>query len=283
MRHSVNLNHTGIGNAAISFYNPKTIHGIFIYNNSFINLPPSFSSVGINSEVTVTNVVIRNNLWYNTADATTGPNTGNTTASHNYFIGESFWSGETNTQVTPTTNPFVNWPGSCSGTVCSGEDFHLIRATNNGLSLSSPYNTDPDGVTRGADGTWDRGAFEFGGSSCSPVISSVTLNPTSVVGGNTSTGTVTLSCAPTSNTVVSLSSSNTAVATVPATVTVLANQTTATFTVTTVGVCVSTNVTITATLNGSTTASLTVTVGGALCQGAVVEGKAKISGTAKVQ
>jgi hypothetical protein len=36
-------------------------------------------------------------------------------------------------------------------------DTHL----NDGASLSSPYNTDFAGNTRGADGTWERGAYEF--------------------------------------------------------------------------------------------------------------------------
>ena len=39
-------------------------------------------------------------------------------------------------------------------------DFHLTAALA-GVSLASPYNVDVDGVTRGGDGTWDRGAFEF--------------------------------------------------------------------------------------------------------------------------
>jgi hypothetical protein len=31
--------------------------------------------------------------------------------------------------------------------------------------LSSPYNVDMNGTVRGADGSWDRGAFEFSGQS----------------------------------------------------------------------------------------------------------------------
>ena len=87
----------------------------------------------------------------------------------------------------------------------------------------------------------------------------VTLNPTSVIGGNTSTGTVTISSAAgASGTVVNLSSSSTS-ATVPATVTVASGATTATFTVTTAAVGAVTNATITASLNGtSPTASLTI-------------------------
>ena len=52
-------------------------------------------------------------------------------------------------------NPFVG-----------AADFHLSSETvdphlNDGVTLSSPYNLDFAGSTRGADGTWERGAFEF--------------------------------------------------------------------------------------------------------------------------
>ncbi len=39
-------------------------------------------------------------------------------------------------------------------------NLHLTGALA-GVSLASPYNMDMDGKTRGADGTWDRGAYEF--------------------------------------------------------------------------------------------------------------------------
>jgi hypothetical protein len=94
----------------------------------------------------------------------------------------------------------------------------------------------------------------------SPSLSSLTLNPASVVGGNTSQGTVTLTAAaPSAGAVVALSSGNTAVATVPASVTVPAGATSAPFTVTSKAVTASTPVTIGATYSGVTkSATLTV-------------------------
>jgi LmbE family N-acetylglucosaminyl deacetylase len=84
-------------------------------------------------------------------------------------------------------------------------------------------------------------------------ISSVVLNPPTVVGGNSSTGTVTLSTpAPSGGAVVALVSSNTSVASVPGSVTVAANATTATFQVTTNAVASNTSVTISASYNGTT-------------------------------
>jgi hypothetical protein len=67
-----------------------------------------------------------------------------------------------------------------------------------------------------------------------PSLSSLTVNPTDVVGGDLATGTVTLStAAPSGGFVIDLSSDNTAAATVPASVTVPAGSTSANFTVTT--------------------------------------------------
>jgi hypothetical protein len=93
-----------------------------------------------------------------------------------------------------------------------------------------------------------------------PTLSSLSLNPISVTGGNSSTGTVTLSgAAPAGGAQVTLSSSNTAAAMVPSSVTVAAGATSANFTATTSTVTASTPVTITASYGGTMkTASLTV-------------------------
>ncbi|HEV2472449.1 MAG TPA: choice-of-anchor tandem repeat GloVer-containing protein, partial [Chthonomonadales bacterium] len=84
-----------------------------------------------------------------------------------------------------------------------------------------------------------------------PVVSSVTLSPTSVLGTLSSQGTVTLNGpAPAGGLSVDLARDNTTVATLPATVTVAAGNTTATFTVTTNQVSATTAVTIFASCNG---------------------------------
>src|SRR5437016_4998971 len=93
-----------------------------------------------------------------------------------------------------------------------------------------------------------------------PAVSSLTLNPTSVVGGlQSSTGTVTLSGpAPAGGAQVMLSSSNGA-ASVPSSVTVPAGSSSATFTVNTSIVLLSTSATISASYNSTTqTASLAI-------------------------
>lgn len=93
-----------------------------------------------------------------------------------------------------------------------------------------------------------------------PRPSLLTFNPTSVKGGNPSTGTVTISSeSPTGGMAVKLSSDGPQV-TVPATVTIGAGLTTKTFTANTTVVAVQTIRTISATANGTTkTGTLTVT------------------------
>lgn len=100
----------------------------------------------------------------------------------------------------------------------------------------------------------------FGGGT-GGALASLTLNPTSVRGGKTSTATVTLSAAaPSGGAVVSLSSGNTGLATVPTSITIPAGATSASFTVSTKSVNSDATVTISASYVGATTsATLTVT------------------------
>jgi len=103
------------------------------------------------------------------------------------------------------------------------------------------------------------GGGGYGGGAGQPALYSVTLNPSTVNGGGSATGQVTLNqLAPTGGASVSLTS-NSAAATVPASVTVTAGQSSATFTVSTGSVAASTPVTITGSYGGGTkTAMLTV-------------------------
>jgi len=94
-------------------------------------------------------------------------------------------------------------------------------------------------------------------------LSSLSLNPASVTGGTASTGMVTLSAsAPAGGAVVNLSSSNTSVAKVPASVTVTPGATSASFTVSTTTSCNSRAVTVSGAYGGVTrSAGLIVTPG----------------------
>lgn len=88
-----------------------------------------------------------------------------------------------------------------------------------------------------------------------PTLLSVSLNPGSVTGGSTAQGTVSLSASVSAATVVSLASSS-AAATVPASVTVAAGASSATFTINTTSVSASASATISATLNATTRSAI---------------------------
>jgi hypothetical protein len=89
-------------------------------------------------------------------------------------------------------------------------------------------------------------------------VSTIALSPASVVGGNSSTGTVTLNAIAPASVVVTLSSNNGS-ATVPASATILAGRNNATFTVTTSPVSTQTRPTITGTYGNSASSTLTIT------------------------
>jgi trimeric autotransporter adhesin len=159
----------------------------------------------------------------------------------------SLSSGNTSVAAVPSKVTIVAGATSASFTVTTAS----VTGTNV-VNLSATYNS----VVAPANLTVAPSAPPPPAS-----LSSLTLNPTSVTGGNNSQGTVTLtSAAPSGGAVVSLSSGNTAIATVPASVTVAAGATSASFAVTTVSVTANTPVTLSATYSSVTkTATLTVT------------------------
>jgi hypothetical protein len=105
-----------------------------VYNNTFAGMPEAgvFGMIDLNGSGNEA----RNNLFWDTA----GTGVGASTATNN---------------VDAASNPFVNY---------AALNFHLTSssvARNVGTALASTYNTDRDGTTRGADGTWDVGAYEY--------------------------------------------------------------------------------------------------------------------------
>ena len=196
--------------------------------------------------------------------------------------------------ILSTANPLDAVSTNSLGTVSTSISVSMTTAVNGDLLFStlSQANlrtvTPPSGYAVRVSQSYDFGADQIGtnsaggytatwGACCAlfgslaafkpassgtggnPTLSSVTVNPTSVTGGNSSTGTVTLTGpAPSGGAVVNLSSSNTSVATVPASVTVNANNTTANFTVSTNPVASSSPVTISGIYGATQTAILTV-------------------------
>lgn len=124
---------------------------ILVYNNTMVNIPGSYSGVVI--QVGSGNEV-RNNIWYGSVRTN---NSFSGTISNNWYYNTPQDGDSTATKTVCTA--------SCDiFTSISGKDFRLKMATGGGMALSAPYNLDMNGVTRGVDGSWDRGAFEFGGA-----------------------------------------------------------------------------------------------------------------------
>lgn len=134
------------GNGFIGSWTVSGFNDVLVYNNTFIGVTdmPTLGELATNPQRNVA----YNNLFYNC-------NAPNFTLfqTHDYdgFYSSGNNAGESNGQV-GTGNPFVN---------ISGLDFHLTAHTTAGITLAAPYDVDPDGVSRGASGNWDRGAFEY--------------------------------------------------------------------------------------------------------------------------
>ena len=188
--------------------------------------------------------------------------------------------------VTVFSGEFAANGASPTGTMAGTEDIGASNGPNPGVAFNATYSISPSPTNgRGIMTVTSGNAviymispskfvavsmndpnpavldFELSSSALASVsLSSLSLNPTSVTGGNSSTGTVTLSgAAPAGGAQVALSSNNGA-ASVPSSLAVPAGATSATFTVSTSAVAASTTVAISAAHGGVTkTASLTVT------------------------
>lgn len=128
-----------------------TATNIKIHNNTFVGMKGRAPqpSGGIDHNGVSTGNVTYNNLWYDCVVTFNG-------TSHDYN-----WYYLSGTQSEPhiqqgSGNPFVNHTAGV---------FKLASAISAGVPLSPPFDKDKDGKTRGSDGVWDRGAFEFEGAS----------------------------------------------------------------------------------------------------------------------
>jgi len=127
-----------------------------VYNNTFINFGAK-ASVFFTGTPSTGNEAY-NNLWYDNIGGAGFVGF----AMHDYT---TYISTDVNTPLSANEediigpDPFTDWING---------DASLVAATTPGLSLSVPYNLDITGVVRGADGVWDRGAYEFSGLSTPP-------------------------------------------------------------------------------------------------------------------
>lgn len=177
--------------------------------------------------------------------------------------------------ASPTGTVTMNGAAPAGGTVVSLSSSNpavsvpaTVTIPQGGTSASFTMNTSPV-----ATATTATVSVSFGGVTQTtsltvlpPVLASVTLSQSSVQGGSSSTGTVTLSGpAPAGGSVVALSSSNTSAATVPSSVTVAAGFTNATFPVSTEQSLCPKGTTVSASFSGVTlTSNLAVNARGSV-------------------
>jgi hypothetical protein len=138
-----------VGDGAIGFDGYSSSHNR-IYNNTFIK------GTGYNSGMrwgSGTDNLIYNNMFI-------GCSVVGIEGTHDYnAFSDSDARGEAHAQVSVPTSIFTNY---------AGNDFSLKAATAAGLTLTTSFNTDLKGLARGADGIWDRGAYEFSTSGATP-------------------------------------------------------------------------------------------------------------------
>jgi hypothetical protein len=175
---------TGTGRSGVSAV--LDIFGVIVtgevnfFNNAIANINASSAcnqggagnrgriSVTVKNGIgTVNTLRVRNNLVWN-SDPGGGGNWMDITADIG-ILQSTHWAfydvGDTQdaevdqaTKQVSTGNPFAGW---------TNRNFHLTNQTNAGFNTASELSVnsfDADGNTRGADGTWDRGAYEFGGT-----------------------------------------------------------------------------------------------------------------------
>ena len=131
----------------------EVFRNVSVYNNTFINVDQqslsTFPNISSGNSAS-------NNLWYNSQSPEFAKFT---THDYNHFINSGGTHAESNGSSAASGNPFIDYPNL---------NFALTGATAAGTTLASPFNLDPLGKTRGAEGVWDRGAFEFGSTDTTP-------------------------------------------------------------------------------------------------------------------
>ncbi|MBN2106591.1 MAG: hypothetical protein JW832_04135 [Deltaproteobacteria bacterium] len=131
------------------------ITGFKVYNNSFVRVR-SYNSA-LRTEPGSSNNYAYNNLWVGCVDRDGSGSTAyvlnSSYVTHDYnAFSDDVSVSEAHLQENVPTSIFTNY---------AGDDLTLARATDRGMTLPSPYNTDMLGSTRGSDQNWDRGAYEF--------------------------------------------------------------------------------------------------------------------------
>ena len=121
------------------------------YNNTIANIRNGSFTTAIHTEK-ANGFLVTNNLWYNN-DGNSGV-TGAATGDYNWFYANDSNNTSGPHDVVGSSNPFVDTQPWVTGN-------WALKAEIAGLNLGAPYTVSMLGNSRGADGTWTRGAIEF--------------------------------------------------------------------------------------------------------------------------
>jgi hypothetical protein len=168
-----NPTYYGVGNGSIT---TRTTNA-YAYNWKVYNNTIAFhgkTGTGGTSAIKIYNGsgnIIRNNLYYDNPKF--GNPSSNGSVDYNFYIKSGATTIGPNDVSDPNgPDPFVS---------SSNRDFRLKAATQTGANVTASgklFHLDPYGVARGADGVWDRGAFEYtSGTIVSPPSSKQPLQP----------------------------------------------------------------------------------------------------------
>jgi len=174
-----------VGNGIVTGTSTGAMSSTNIYNNDVVNYNPAINpNSAFCGTVQTSGVTVQNNLNYN-GNGSVG---NGCTNDWNAYFTTSNTPSETHGQ-TGSGNPFVN---------SASFNYNLTTDTTAGLAITNwstlpagctvgvnCLNIDAAGVTRGANGTIDRGALQIAGSG-SPTVS---LSPSPVAFGNQQQGT----------------------------------------------------------------------------------------------
>ena len=141
-------------NGLITGTSAGTMYNVKVFNNTFHVYTAGFNTWLGNSVGSPTGNEARNNVLMEMSRSIAG----NWSTDYNMFVSTTGSLTEVNDVIT-TVSPFKN---------AHGGDYSLTGPTIPGQTLTA-CKTDMYGNSRGADGTWDRGALEFGGG-VTPII-----------------------------------------------------------------------------------------------------------------
>lgn len=152
--------------------NENWMDNLYFANNTIVNLNIDWDLMMVMDIPGTGNVVVNNVFYDNTASTGTGDtafqNMG--TLSYNWYY-KTASTGDSGTGTIINTTDYASYFNSPATM-----DMRLVK-TLAGTTLAAEYSTDMLGNTRGADGTWDRGAFEFNAVVARPQLSVPRVQP----------------------------------------------------------------------------------------------------------